>query len=73
MKGKKLLVYPWRVAKQDLVEPALLIYGRDDAVAGQVSASNALDDFKLGSHLGLSTQKFDTDHKIHENGKEVIR
>lgn len=70
MAGKKLLVYPWRVEKQFLVEPALLIYGADDKIAGAgVSASNAID----GSHEGLKTQTFETNHDIDKNAKDVIK
>ena len=40
MKGKKMLVYPWRVEKQELVEPALLIYGKHDVVGDLVLESS---------------------------------
>lgn len=71
MAGKKLLVYPWRVEKEHLVEPALLIYGADDKIAGSgvVSATNHID----GSHEGLNRQTFDTNHDIDQNGQLVVK
>ena len=70
MAGKKLLVYPWRVEKEFLVEPAMLIYGAKDDIAGPgVSGSNFVD----GSHEGLNTYTFDSNHDIDINAPEVVK
>ena len=68
--GKKMLVYPWRVEKQFLVEPAMLIFGAKDEIAGEgVSGSNLVD----GCHEGLKKQSFDTNHDIDQNGQILVK
>jgi len=61
MRGKKLLVMPWRVHKDKLVDKdqTLLVYGRHDQVAGKNVASSLVDG-DYDSHDGLRTETFET-------------